>query len=300
MNNTFTLRASALVFALGASMSALAGCAAEDFELAPVEDLEMQSVSESGEEITTSYPAGTSARTTSSLNLRRSNSTSSSIILVMPSGARVSLITGRPQSGWYNISFNGYTGWAYGSYLSASAGTTTPPPSGGGTTPPPSGGGSTSASFAGMLSRASSGEGFSYWWGHGRWLDSGPTSSTRGSCSGSCPSCTHGGSYGADCSGFVAKIWMVPSSNSNMSVDSHPYSTASFVSGSSLWSRVNRANVQPGDALTYNLSGRGHMVWVRGGDGWGSMDLYEARGCSYGIVRNTRSLGSDYIAIRRN
>jgi uncharacterized protein YraI len=286
-----------LVSALAAG--AVNGCAADEFELAPVEDLEMESAAETGDEITARYPAGTTARTTASLNLRSGPSTSNRVILVMPSGSRVTLTDGVPQSGWYRVGFNGHSGWAFGQYLtvSSSGGSGS-----GGTSPGGGGGGATGVDFAGQLARASSGEGFSYWWGHGRWLDSGPSSSTRGSCSGSCPSCSHGGSYGADCSGFVAKVWRVPSSNAPVSVDSHPYHTGAFRSttGGGQWSQVSRGNVRGGDALVYNNGRAGHIVWVRGGDGWGAMDLYEARGCSYGIVRNTRSLGGDYVAIRRN
>src|SRR5262249_39357532 len=59
-----------------------------------------------------------------------------------------------------------------------------------------------------MATNPTGGGHYSYWWGHGRWRTDGKY---QGSCSGSCPSCTHYGSYGADCSGFVAKTWQVPS-----------------------------------------------------------------------------------------
>ena len=38
----------------------------------------------------------------------------------------------------------------------------------------------------------------------GRWRADG---TDHGSCSGSCPSCSHSGKYGADCSGLIAKAW---------------------------------------------------------------------------------------------
>jgi hypothetical protein len=295
--STSTKRA-VLVFAT-ALMTGLAGCAEDGLEFAPVEDLEMSGADETADAISTRFPAGTTARTTSSLNLRSGAGTGFRVLIVMPSGSRVTLTDGVPQSGWYRVTFNGTTGWAFGTYLSASSsgGTTTPPPGGGGST------GSTSPGYAGQLSRAESGEGFSYWWGHGRWLAEGPTAATAGSCSGSCPSCSHRGSYGADCSGYVAKVWQVPSSNTSLSTDSHPYSTYNFrnSTGSGQWSQVSRGSIRAGDALVYNNGSAGHIVWYRSGDGWGSMDVYEARGCSFGIVRNTRSsLGSDYVAIRRN
>ena len=60
-----------------------------------------------------------------------------------------------------------------------------------------------------VVSWAQYGMGYSYWWGNGRWRTD---KASPGSCSGSCPKCKHSGSYGADCSGFVAKVWRVPSS----------------------------------------------------------------------------------------
>jgi hypothetical protein len=149
------------------------------------------------------------------------------------------------------------------------------------------------------IARAKPGIGFSYWWGHGRWQPEGPTASTKGSCSGSCPSCTHGGSNGADCSGYVAKIWQVPASNNNVTVDSHPYSTADFVVAGASWSIVSRGSVKPADALVYHTGGAGHVFLYESGDGWGSMWAYEAKGCAVGIVHDLRTATSAYVAITR-
>jgi hypothetical protein len=147
--------------------------------------------------------------------------------------------------------------------------------------------------------RAKSGVGFSYWWGHARWLPGGATSSTQGSCSGSCPSCTHAGSYGADCSGYVAKVWQVPSGNEDLTYDWHPYSTASFNGSSTLWSTVARDSLKKADALAYRADGAGHIILFESGDGWGSMWSYECKGCSAGCVRNLRTASSAYKGIRR-
>src|SRR6185503_6827106 len=125
------------------------------------------------------------------------------------------------------------------------------------------------------IQRAKAGVGFSYWWGHGRWKADGATSSNKGSCSGSCPDCSHSGSYGADCSGFAAKVWQVPSSNSDLATDSHPYSTVNFNQDTSQWSTISRSNLAKGDALVYNKDGAGHIVIYSSGDGWGSMYAYE-------------------------
>jgi hypothetical protein len=130
-------------------------------------------------------------------------------------------------------------------------------------------------------------------------LSTGSTSSTKGSCTGSCPSCSHGGSYGADCSGYVAKIWQIPSTNTNLATDSHPYSTATFVGSNSQWTTIARDSAVKGDALVYNANGAGHIVLYESGDSWGNFWTYEARGCSYGIVHNLRSVTSAYKTIRR-
>ena len=157
---------------------------------------------------------------------------------------------------------------------------------------------SLSAARTAALERAKSGVGFSYYWGHGSWVPYG-ASSQYGSCSGSCPSCSHSGQYGADCSGYVGKIWQVPSSNTSLTSDSHPYSTVSFNGASSQWTTVSRASVVAADALVYNENGAGHIFLYESGDGWGSMWAYEAKGCSYGIVHNLRTASSAYKAIRR-
>ncbi len=140
--------------------------------------------------------------------------------------------------------------------------------------------------------------GYSYWWGHGCWRTDG---TQPGSCSGSCPDCTHSGSYGADCSGFAAKVWQVPSP-SPVSDDAHPYSTRNFRYDGTHWSQIPRDDALSGDCFVYRNSSNtaGHIVLYESGDPWGSVWTYEARGCSYGIVHNLRSLSSSYVAIRRD
>lgn len=234
-----------------------------------------------------SYPIGTTLETTADLNLRSGPSTAASVLRVMPQGSQVVTVNvTTSKGGFLNVKHSGLEGWASAKYLKVV--------SGGG------GGGSSSTAQDKAIDRAKTGVGFTYWWGHGKWQASGATSSNKGTCSGSCPSCTHGGaSNGADCSGFVAKVWQVPSSNTDVSVDSHPYSTVNFNASSSLWSTVSRSSLKKADALVYNENGAGHIVLYESGDGWGSMWTYEARGCSYGIVHNLRTAGTAYKGIRR-
>jgi hypothetical protein len=147
-----------------------------------------------------------------------------------------------------------------------------------------------------IISIAKSGVNYSYWWGHGRWRNDG---AQHGSCSGSCPSCSHSGSYGADCSGFVTKTWQIPGPIS-ITQDAHPYSTLTFRYSSTYWKQINRGEVKRGDAFVYNTDGAGHIFLYESGDPWGNVKAYECKGCSYGCVYNLRPASSYYVPIRRD
>jgi hypothetical protein len=235
---------------------------------------------------------GGQARTIGALHLRNGPGTQNAILLTMPCGALVDVVGG-PTTGWWNVTFMGTTGWASGLYLVAA---TAFDPSVCGTD------GGAAAYDGGIIDQASIfalaklGVGYSYYWGHGSWRADG---TLQGACFGTCPGCTHSGSYGADCSGFVAKCWQVPSP-SPIETDLHPYSTYDFYNFTYHWSPVPRSSIQPADALTYNANGAGHiMLFESGADPWGNIWTYEARGCATGIVHNLRVAGSEYIAIRR-
>ncbi len=235
--------------------------------------------------------------TATSLNLRSGVGTSNAILTSMSCGTTVTVLGG-PTTGWYNVRAGAFTGWASGAYLVASAafdptvcGDAPTPTMDAGTTAP-----TTPPEVSQIFTLARSAVGYSYYWGHGSWRTDG---SDHGSCSGSCPSCSHTGRYGADCSGFVAKVWQIPSASA-VTTDLHPYSTYNFVNSTTRWSRVSRDAIRPGDALTYNTNGAGHIVlFESGSDPWGSVWTYEARGCATGIVHNLRTAGSAYVTIRR-
>lgn len=242
--------------------------------------------------VNTALTANGKMRTTANLNLRKGAGASFAVLAVIPSGTVVTLLSATPKSGFLNIQFNGTAGWSSASYLTEVAS------SGGGTS-----GGSVDldgpASPDNAIARARKAVGFSYYWGGGAWLESGVSASSRGSCSGSCPSCSHSGKYGADCSGLVAKAWQF--GVKALEVNSHPYSTASFVTDAAgKWSTVSRGALRKGDALVYNKNGAGHIVMYEKGDGWGTPTVIECRGCSYGCVYNARSFASNYKAIRRS
>ena len=50
----------------------------------------------------------------------------------------------------------------------------------------------------------------------------------------------------------------------------------------------------------YRSGGAGHIVLYDSGDSWGSFWTYEARGCSYGVVHNLRTVSTSYKGIRRD
>jgi hypothetical protein len=149
-----------------------------------------------------------------------------------------------------------------------------------------------------IICRAASGVGFSYHWGGSCWCATGCSpnwSCSPGSCSGGCPSCTHSGTYGADCSGFVNKVWQVPNPIATTTCGHGPYTASSYTSSSSYWDAISRSAVQAGDTLASST----HIVLFHQGDPWGSLRTYESRGCSYGIVHNWRTCSSSYHAARR-
>jgi hypothetical protein len=97
----------------------------------------------------------------------------------------------------------------------------------------------------------------------------------------------------------VAKVWQVPSSNTDLGVDSHPYSTADFHADTSQWRTVPQDQMQVADAMVYRSGGAGHIFVYERGDPWGSMYVYECKGCSYGCVAGMRTASSAYHSIRR-
>lgn len=153
---------------------------------------------------------------------------------------------------------------------------------------------------AAIIALSKSVVGFSYWWGHGRWNNGG---TDKGSCKGNCgscgcPSCTHSGGNGADCSGFVAKAWQVPGPTA-ITNDGHPYSTWSFAGSSPNWTPVLKGNLKQGDALVHNDGSSGHIMIYSSGDPWGNSWAYECKGCSYGCVYDLRPIYAYYLGRHR-
>jgi hypothetical protein len=144
-----------------------------------------------------------------------------------------------------------------------------------------------------IIDRAKPAVGYSYWWGGGCWRND---DAQHGSCSGNCPDCTHSGSYGADCSGYVFKAWQIDGASAVSACNHGPYTAASYHNNETHWSRITRANAKKADILASTT----HVVILETGDPWGTPTVLEARGCSYGVQRNTRSFGSTYNASQRD
>ncbi len=242
---------------------------------------------------------GVTARVTAAtLNLRDGVGTAANILVAMPCGTAVPMLAGpstTPAAGWWQVTYSPsgmqpMTGWASGKYLVAEAAFDA------GLCGSMVDSGTGNSAVDDIFTRAKLAVGYSYYWGHGSWRDDG---AQPGSCAGSCPSCSHNGQYGADCSGLIAKCWQVPGP-SPLTQDLHPYSTYNFFNEETHWSKQPRASTKPADAMVYRAGSSGHIVLVESTtDPFGQLWLYEARGCATGVVHNLRSLATGFITVRR-
>ncbi|HZH13343.1 MAG TPA: SH3 domain-containing protein, partial [Archangium sp.] len=280
----------AKVVLVGCVLTLAAGCSGNRGEA--VENAELKGADETvpapEHALSGCVSAQSQLETAAVLNLRQGPSTDSAIVLTLPEGSALSVAAGScPENGFYKVRFGGFEGWAYGAWLHATTVTL-----------------ESELSYANTrtdaMGRARTVVGFSYWWGGGKWQETGATSANRGACTGSCPSCSHSGTYGADCSGFAAKVWVVPSTNQPVSLTSHPYSTSVFNTQYYGWHNVARGSTQMADAMVYNIDGAGHIFVYEKGDPWGNMYAYECRNCSDGCVYNIRSASSSYKVIGRD
>nr|ASV46925.1 invasion associated secreted endopeptidase [uncultured bacterium] len=245
----------------------------------------------------------TELQATTDVNLRRGPSTEHAVVLVIPDGARVQQVSACSTDEWVEVVYADRRGWAHGDYLSVPTQPdeteepdTAPdasapvggPDAGTTTTPKP-----TRRDAA--ISRAASGVGFSYWWGGSTWDPKNRSSTAIGSCTGSCPNCTHSGTYGADCSGYAAKVWQVPTGNTSLTTRNHPYVSGAWMNSTSYWTTVKRDTVRKADAFATE----GHIFIYVSRTSWNALKAYEAKGCSYGIVHNVRSVSTAYVASSR-
>jgi len=247
----------------------------------------------------------------SGLNNRSGPGSGYMVLRVLSSGTQGQVVQ---QSGsWFKLDLSGgQLGWSYGKYLCLVSNAPPPPSNPPPSNPPPSNpppsnpppsnpGGQSSydVSRQGIINTCKAYVGYSYWWGGAKF----PAPwDAQGKDKGKCYSSTssgHKGLHGADCSGFAAKVWQV-SAAMPFSTNKHPYSTYDFYYGSAAWSKISRSSAQMADALVYRSGSSGHVVIFEQGDPWGQSWTYEARGCSWGVVHNLRSLSSSYQARKRS
>lgn len=156
-----------------------------------------------------------------------------------------------------------------------------------------------------IVCRGLSAVGFSYAWGGECWCGSGCDpdliSCEPGVCTVNdgftgCPDCTHTGTYGADCSGFVSKAWQVPDPFAVSACDVARYTASSFTQDHEYWDLVPMDSLQPADAVASDS----HVILVIDYmDPYGEHEVIEAKGCIYGVVRNSRTFSSVYSGARR-
>lgn len=106
--------AACLAFGVGCTQASGGG---EDDGLVGAPEPDDSTDSRETESVVGSVSAGQQLRTNAALNLRASPSTSAKIYHVIPDGALVTVVSGTPKNGWYNIRHGGTEGWAYGVYL---------------------------------------------------------------------------------------------------------------------------------------------------------------------------------------
>jgi muramidase (phage lysozyme) len=95
-------------------------------ELVGVEEPDDDGETRDAEALLGTVSPGTQLRTNASLNLRASPSRTARIYHVIPDGAIVTVVSGTPKNGWYNIRHNGREGWSHGDYLDKVSGVVGP------------------------------------------------------------------------------------------------------------------------------------------------------------------------------
>ena len=104
-----------LAFSLLVAVACLAGCSAAGSDgtaLTPTD-----AIDETTDPVSGSLPVGTILRATTDLNLRKSPSTSSSVLDIIAGGDEVTVVKATPASGFYNVTYGSTTGWSSGKYL---------------------------------------------------------------------------------------------------------------------------------------------------------------------------------------
>ena len=98
-----------------AAMSTFAACAPAGL------DAEAEDVGEQAEGVSGSLAVGTKLVATGNVNLRASATTGSSVLRVVPNGGEVVVKKSAPSNGFYQVTYDGTTGWTSGKYYTVAA-----------------------------------------------------------------------------------------------------------------------------------------------------------------------------------
>jgi hypothetical protein len=69
-----------------------------------------------GESVAGNVAVGTQMKATDAVNIRSGASTGYKVLKVVPVGGIVTVVSGTPSGAWYNVKYNGITGWTHGAY----------------------------------------------------------------------------------------------------------------------------------------------------------------------------------------
>lgn len=220
---------------------------------------------------------GTLIEITSDTPLYNSPDYHSTVIRTLKDGQRARVVRTTSSNGYYLLNYNGKVGWASGAVMKV---VLVP-----------------DSAIEKGTARAMSAWGFSYHWGGEAWN---PESQSPGSCTGNCPDCDHSGSWGADCSGLITKVWKVGGTSCDALTEScGARPTAAAFSGndpSDRWNNISRDSIHQGDILASS----GHVVYYLSGDAWGTPTVLECKGCADGCLKDSRSFSSSYKTSRRS
>lgn len=139
-----------------------------------------------------------------------------------------------------------------------------------------------------IISRARSGVGYSYHWGESSWR-------ADGTNKGTCKDRKEDEIHGADCSGYLAKVWQVPRP-SELEEEFHPYTSSAFSADSEDWKIVDTGAepLRRGDAIWVP----GHVIMFDELLPKGQVMAFESANCKTGIVHRARSIGPKYRVAR--
>ena len=137
--------------------------------------------------------------------------------------------------------------------------------------------------------------GVAFWPGHATW---GQPNRSASRCVATTPT-YHLGPAGSDGAGLVAKAWQLPGPV-DLLTDSHPYGPLQFWLPHALWSPVERADWQLGDAIVHPSATPGSVQLLDATDDWGQVLAWRCQSCSGGCDHAIAPMGPEWQGRRRH